>query len=159
MFRKIFLFTAVLVQPGFADTNCQSAAEVPGFGAVAAFVERASGVRFEHLPELCVLTEAEMVQASGDQALVTEALYDKTGGRVLVAGEIDLTDPVEASVLVHELVHHAQAISGQDFACPAAAEKEAYDAQEAWLAETGETLESAFGIDKMTRFILTACGI
>ena len=159
MFRFLLIVSSVLAQPGLAGAECRSTESAPGFGAVVEFVERASRVRFEHLPELCVMTEAEMVLASGDRVLVTEALYDKAGGRVLVVGGLDLTNPVEASVLVHELVHHAQAVSGRGFACVAAAEKEAYDIQETWLAQSGETLESAFGIDRMTRFILTNCGI
>ncbi len=159
MLRNSLLVSVALAHPGLADTSCQSVLNGPGFGAVVEFVERASGVRFEKLPELCVITEAELLRAGGNQVLVTEALYDKAGERVLVARALDLTDRAEASVLVHELVHHMQALSGRRFACPAAAEKEAYEVQEAWLAQSGESLESAFGIDRMTRFILTNCGI
>lgn len=42
------------------------------------------------------------------------------------------------SYLVHELVHHAQLISGRSYACDNAKEREAYSMQNRWLVEHGD---------------------
>jgi hypothetical protein len=42
------------------------------------------------------------------------------------------------SYLVHELVHHAQLISGKRYQCDDAKEREAYTLQNRWLVEHGE---------------------
>jgi hypothetical protein len=42
------------------------------------------------------------------------------------------------SYLVHELVHHAQALSRRPYPCQAAKEREAYYFQNLWLKEQGE---------------------
>lgn len=63
----------------------------------------------------------------------------------------------EMSVLVHELAHHVQNLAGITYACPAAREKLAFEAQAAWLERHGSDLESAFGIDAMTRLVRTNC--
>jgi hypothetical protein len=46
-------------------------------------------------------------------------------------------DPVQLSLLVHELVHHAQLYSGRHYPCAAAKEYEAYAVQNKWLEERG----------------------
>jgi hypothetical protein len=55
------------------------------------------------------------------------------------------------SYLVHELVHHAQLISGRHYACDNAKEREAYTLQNRWLVEHGdEPLVSEDFIDKIS---------
>ena len=63
----------------------------------------------------------------------------------------------EASILVHEMVHHLQNISGEKFECPEAREKAAYSAQEAWLEMFGSNLEKQLDIDPFTQLVLTTC--
>jgi hypothetical protein len=55
------------------------------------------------------------------------------------------------SYLVHELVHHAQLISGRHYACNDAKEREAYTLQNQWLIQHGEEpiVDQAF-IDKIS---------
>lgn len=55
------------------------------------------------------------------------------------------------SYLVHELVHHAQLISGRHYACDDAKEREAYTLQNRWLVEHGDSpiVSEAF-IDKIS---------
>lgn len=54
------------------------------------------------------------------------------------------------SYIVHELVHHAQLLSGRHYACHEAKEREAYTLQNQWLAEHGEDPIVTQGwIDKM----------
>ncbi|MDP9127162.1 MAG: hypothetical protein M3N08_02725 [Pseudomonadota bacterium] len=42
------------------------------------------------------------------------------------------------SYLIHEMVHHAQLLSGRHYACDDAKEREAYTLQNRWLVEHGE---------------------
>jgi hypothetical protein len=59
-------------------------------------------------------------------------------GRLIVSTEIWEPGSVQSqSYLVHELVHHAQLISGKAYACPAAREREAYELQNRWLKTKG----------------------
>ena len=55
------------------------------------------------------------------------------------------------SYVVHELVHHAQFLSGRTYSCHAAKEREAYTLQNKWLAEHGHApLVDAGWIDRMS---------
>jgi hypothetical protein len=67
------------------------------------------------------------------------------------------TSPAEVSVLVHEMVHHLQNVAGLKYECPAAREKPAYLAQNAWLQRFGSDLETEFEIDMMTMLVTTSC--
>jgi hypothetical protein len=66
--------------------------------------------------------------------------------------------PAEVSVLVHEMVHHLQNLSGQKYECAAAREKPAYTAQQKWLALSGRNFFEEFDTDPMTLLVRTACG-
>ncbi len=60
-------------------------------------------------------------------------------------------DPVQISLLVHELVHHAQLFSKRQYPCAAAKEYEAYTIQNKWLEEHGQhAFASQYWIDKMS---------
>lgn len=65
----------------------------------------------------------------------------------------------DQSALLHELVHHAQMTAGRIFACPQAAEEEAYRLQSAWLEGHDDSLKAAFQIDPFTYLALTTCGM
>ncbi|WP_368912076.1 DUF6647 family protein [Taklimakanibacter deserti] len=64
----------------------------------------------------------------------------------------------EASILVHEMVHHAQNLGGMKAECPQAREKLAYEAQQRLLRRFGTGLEEEFSIDGFTLLVLTNCG-
>jgi len=63
----------------------------------------------------------------------------------------------ELSILVHEMVHHLQNVAQFKYSCPQAREALAFAAQERWLSLSGRTLESEFGIDKLTLLVRTNC--
>ncbi len=88
-----------------------------------------------------------------------EAVYAPDSATVFLRGRWRADSLAARSILVHEFVHHAQALSGRTFACPAAAEKQAYALQEAWLAEHGLDFEQAIGLGRMARLVLTECGM
>ncbi len=64
----------------------------------------------------------------------------------------------EVSILVHEMVHHAQNLAGMKAECPQARERMAYEAQQRWLSRFGVDMAEAFGIDGFTLLVFTSCG-
>ena len=67
------------------------------------------------------------------------------------------SSPEEASILVHELVHHMQNMAGMRYQCAEEREELAYAAQDRWLQAAGQNLESAFGIDGFALLVKTKC--
>jgi hypothetical protein len=111
-------------------------------------------------PALVSLTDTELVAmrygptATVPPGLVVAVYDDET---IYLSEAWTGHTPADLSVLVHEMVHHLQAAADMRFACPAEREVLAYNAQNAWLALFGESLESAFGIDAATLLVGTVC--
>lgn len=105
--------------------------------------------------EMAALRYGSRVGVAGLARVV--ALYDRRGGRILLAEDWTGATPEEVSVLVHELVHHLEAAAGIVPACPAAGEARAYATQAAWLAGFGRDLRQGFGLDPLTLRLVTAC--
>lgn len=61
------------------------------------------------------------------------------------------------SVLVHEMVHHLQNMAGLKYNCPNEREKLAYQAQSAWLRQSGKSLESEFALDGLSLIVHSNC--
>ncbi len=87
------------------------------------------------------------------------AVYDSFAKAILLPQGWTGATPREQSMLVHEMVHHLQAIAGIRYACPNEREKLAYAAQDAWLRRSGTTLERELGIDGLTLLVRTTCGL
>ena len=85
------------------------------------------------------------------------ALYDDRSSTIYLPEDWSGATPAELSMLVHELVHHIQNQAGLSFECPEAREKQAFAAQELWLAQFGTNLTAEFGIDTFTLFVRTSC--
>lgn len=85
------------------------------------------------------------------------ALYDRATKTIYLPEGWTGATPAELSVLVHEMVHHVQNVTGEQFDCPAAMEKTAYAAQARWLEQFGRTLEEEFEIDGLTLLLRTRC--
>lgn len=66
-------------------------------------------------------------------------LYDPDTGVITLMRPWDANNPVDVSVLLHELIHHRQ--SRRHYYCPAAREYPAYKLQARWLAERNLTLD------------------
>lgn len=114
------------------------------------------------LPSLASLPDAELVAMRYGEGTPVRpgevvALYDDPGRTIYLSESWTGNTPAELSVLVHEMVHHLQSASDMRFACPAEREVLAYRAQDAWLGLFGESLESAFGIDRATLLVGTVC--
>jgi hypothetical protein len=67
--------------------------------------------------------------------------------------------PAELSVLVHELVHHFQAVYRTKFECDAQREAAAFELQEKWLRLFATTLEAEFQVDPFSLLVRTSCGL
>ncbi len=86
-----------------------------------------------------------------------EALYDKVSRTMYLRKGWTGAKPAEASVLVHELVHHLQNVAGLKYECPQASEELAYAAQDRWLARSGRNLMNEFKLNPMTLLLRTKC--
>ena len=62
-------------------------------------------------------------------------LYDPASGTVYLVAPWSASDADDVSVLLHELVHHRQAV--HHWYCPGAQEEAAYRLQDQWLRERG----------------------
>jgi len=87
----------------------------------------------------------------------TLALYGDEELTIYLPTEWTGNTPAELSVLVHEMVHHIQNVAGLKYECPEAREKEAFAAQEEWLALFGMDLQGEFDIDPFTMLVQTTC--
>jgi hypothetical protein len=85
------------------------------------------------------------------------AIYDDEKRTIFLPEGWTGKTPAELSVLVHEMVHHLQNVSGEKFECPAAREKPAYLAQDKWLKQFDQTLEEKFEVDLFTIVVKSAC--
>jgi hypothetical protein len=133
--------------------------------AVAAWVADAMGLALsEPLPRLGFLDANGMaaMRHGGEAAppvLEVVALYDDRERTILLPQGWAASTPMEVSVLVHEMVHHLQNLSGGTYACPAEREAEAFELQGRWLALHGRSLTEEFELDEKTLFVLTRCGL
>jgi hypothetical protein len=85
------------------------------------------------------------------------ALYEDATHTIYLQEEWSGTTSIELSILVHEMAHHVQNLTGLKYECAEAREKPAYMAQAQWLALFGQTLEGEFSTDPMTLLVRTVC--
>lgn len=163
----IFAFLAALALPASASADGQAVPD-PLVVAVAAWVSEATGlpmpgslpeIRFAAPQDMGRLMHAAALSPTGGGAPEVVAFYDTPARAIYLPSGWTGSTPAELSVLVHEMVHHAQAEAGRRFACPAERERQAYDAQTHWLALFGSDLSREFGIDRMFLLLATTCGM
>jgi hypothetical protein len=87
----------------------------------------------------------------------TLAIYSDAAQTIYLPEGWTSGTPAELSVLVHELVHHAQNLLGLKYHCPQEREQLAYVAQERWLGLFGRSLASEFELDPLTLLVKTKC--
>ena len=86
------------------------------------------------------------------------AVYDRRTETIYLPLQWTGANPVELSILVHEMVHHLQKEADLKYMCLQEGERLAYAAQDRWLNEAGLTLETEFGIDALTQLVRGNCG-
>lgn len=85
------------------------------------------------------------------------SVYDDATRTIYLLQDWTGRTPADLSILVHEMVHHMQNITGQRFECVQAREKMALEAQDRWLALFGRSLEKDFDIDPFTQLASGLC--
>jgi hypothetical protein len=96
-------------------------------------------------------------QAMLDAKRDTLAVYDEPTSTIYLPEGWEGETPAAFSVLVHELVHHLQSRARLRFACPQEREAIAYAAQDRWLSQSGQSLESEFRINPFTLLVRSRC--
>lgn len=102
---------------------------------------------------------AEMRHGASDARHRREvvAVYHDLRATIYLADSWTGKTPAELSILVHEMVHHLQNVGAMKFECPAAREKLAYAAQDAWLRLFARNLPEEFDLDRTTLKLTTNC--
>jgi hypothetical protein len=88
----------------------------------------------------------------------TVAIYVDAQRTIYLPHDFKGETAADLSVIVHELVHHIQQAAGLRYDCPQAREKEAYLAQDHWLAQFNTSLVDEFEIDPFTVLVNSLCG-
>ena len=134
--------------------------------ALMAWISAATGLPpAQDLPELVFNTPAELqmlhypgaVYREGDGVPQAVALYNLEEGVIHLTDDWEVRDPVDLSVLLHELVHHMQASADIDYDCRGAMEKVAYDAQIDFLASMDLDMFEVMEINRLFYVLLTSC--
>lgn len=87
-----------------------------------------------------------------------QGLYHRPSSTVYLPGDWDAASLRDAAVLLHELVHHAQAFNGVQARCPRALEREAYALTARWLRERGVVDPYGFlNTDEFTVAVRAVC--
>lgn len=105
---------------------------------LAAWVSQATHVTIDLLPS-AVASDKKLQKALHlEDVQHAGAVGAYLSGRLIISNRVWDPNSLEAqSYVVHELVHHAQFLSGRTYPCHAAKEREAYMLQSAWLLEHG----------------------
>ncbi len=157
---KILKFAlAVVLASGFL-TMGNANAEVPDgtkidqalVSKLMAWVEEQTGYDAPNQPSVVASQEkfALVMKMNGVHYADARAIY--IPGMVILNNESwEEDEPRQISLLVHELVHHAQLFSNRKYACADAKEYEAYKLQNQWLEEQGEPpFASQSWVDRMS---------
>ncbi len=161
-------YLALLALAGLLAPSATRAAEPEALAAaLAAWIEEEHGLNADDpLPAIALVPagrllslrtgdpDAEGPPLAGGEVL---AVYDDRSRTVFLSEDWTGASASDRSVLVHELVHHAQNLAGERFACPEEREAQAFRVQAHWLAVSGSDLHEAFGIDPFTLLVRTNC--
>jgi hypothetical protein len=101
-------------------------------------------------PEIELKTEAEMrdvlrVEVSRNLKEIWGLTFNVEGHPMWMSNALDYDNPIQASWLLHELVHDMQNSAKIGYPCFSAKEAVAYKAQDAWLRQHGSSLEKVAG--------------
>ncbi len=124
-------------------------------------------VRIAYECDLKITEENNFVCKSTDEMIDKEdailkplALYDTIKEIIYLPAKWNPDNIKDQSILLHELVHYMQwknKIYPKQYGCRAETEKEAYDLQEKFLAESGMDLHKTLPLGHLLRFMLTSC--
>ena len=125
-------------------------------------LERAPAARLVMLRNDGKLSQPQLDLAVIDQMTSKRrpiAAYDDTDRTIYLPVGWSGDTTHDRSVVIHAMVYHLQNLAGLKFACPQERARMAYEAQARWLGQSGQTLESEFGLDPETRLVSIECHI
>ncbi len=122
-------------------------------GRLLGWIEQETGYRAPNQPTVVASQEKFRLVMNMNGVHYADARAMYIPGMVILDNESwEADDPVQISLLVHELVHHAQLFSKRKYACADAKEYEAYVIQNKWLeANDARPFASQAWIDEMSR--------
>ena len=85
------------------------------------------------------------------------ALYHPDNAEIYLPIGFDAADPVDVSVLLHELVHHMQYEAEVSYACRGEMERVAYETQGEYLSTVGIDLLEAMEMNGLFLHLVTSC--
>jgi hypothetical protein len=96
-------------------------------------------IKLNNFPYVEVVRHSEIVEMSGTDA---QGLYNWEEKKIYISNQVDLTRMQGASVVLHELVHHHQNVSGllDTYECKNQAEVLAYQLQKQFLTSMNASL-------------------
>ena len=117
------------------------------------------------LPDVVYAAPEEMIRMqypNGDGGAAASgirvvALYDPDDAEIYLPLGFDARDPVDVSVLLHELVHHMQYQAGVSYACRGEMERVAYETQGEYLSSVGIDLLEAMEMNDLFLYLITSC--
>jgi hypothetical protein len=154
------LTCAAVLALALGPATAQDLPPVADLAAIANWVATEMGLPLPVPLPAVVFTDPDTLSAmfhGTKHAGNVAALYDPARQVIHLPTGWSGTTPAETSMLVHEVVHHLQAVTGQTFACPGAREKPAYDLQARWLARFGDDLTHEFDLDPLFLHVATLC--
>ena len=110
-------------------------------------------LRYEGHGDAAQVSASTLEEATAD----TLAIYRDDTQTIYLREDWTGKTPGELSILVHEIVHHLQAVGGINFECLQEREELAYKVQERWLGLFGHSLQSDFGLDPFSVFLKSKC--
>ena len=110
----------------------------------------------KNLPENSTKTASHEVSVLDRHGNIV-SIYDSSTRKLLLSDKWKGDTPAEASILVHEMVHHLQNASQKTYECPARQEELAYEAQRQWLKLFKKDLFVEFDLDEFTVKLLAMC--
>lgn len=121
-------------------------------GSLLGWIEKQTGYHVPNQPSVVASQEKFQMVMNMNGVHYADARAMYIPGMVILDNESwEADDPVQLSLLVHELVHHAQLFSKRKYACSDAKEYEAYIVQNQWLEAHGEKpFASQAWIDEMS---------
>lgn len=152
------IMTIGILSLGFASGSAR--AEVPDgtkvdaalVGSLLGWIEKQTGYHAPNQPSVIASQEKFQMVMNMNGVHYADARAMYIPGMVILDNEAwEADDPVQLSLLVHELVHHAQLFSKRKYACSDAKEYEAYIIQNQWLEAHGQKpFASQAWIDEMS---------
>lgn len=98
-------------------------------------------VRFVDSSDPIIASGQDVSTRHRDHGRRNRGLYDPDSATIYITRPWKASDPYDQSILLHELVHHAQ-VGAKHWYCPQAMEWDAYKLQDKWLA--ARQIESDF---------------